>query len=49
MVGNRYNRCRIPWQSGTCYFGGDFGWAVLWSIQATFAVAEPFCVVGTSS
>ena len=49
VVGNQCNSCRIPWQSGTCYLGGDFGRACFWPIQEIFVVAEPLCDVGTSS
>ena len=49
VVGCQCNSCRIPWQSATCYFGGDLGWACFWPIQAVFAVGEPLCDVGTSS
>ena len=35
--------------SGTCYFEGDFGWALFWPIQRVFVVAEPLCSVGTLS
>ena len=49
VVGNRCNSYWIPWQSGTCCFGGDFGWACFWPIQDIFVVAEPLCDVGTSS
>ena len=40
------NSCRIPWQSGTCYFGVDFGWVLFWPIQCVFVFGEPFCGVG---
>ena len=43
MVGCGCNSCRIPWQSGTCYFGSDFGWAIFWPIQDICVVAEPLC------
>ena len=43
------NSCRIPWQSGTCYFGGDFGLASFRPIQVVFVIQEPPCDVGTSS
>ena len=33
--------------SGTCYIGGDFGWAFYWPIQAVFVVRELLCDVGT--
>ena len=46
-VGHRCNSCRITWQSRTCYFGGDCGWACFWPIQASFVAREPLCDVGT--
>ena len=49
VVGNQCNSYRILWQSGTCYFGGDFGWVCFWPIQAIFVVAEPLCDDGTFS
>ena len=30
-------------------FGGDFGWAFVWPIQAVFVVGEPLFDVGTPS
>ena len=39
--------CRIPWQSGTWYFGGDIGWAFFLPIKAVFVDREPLCDVGT--
>ena len=49
VVGYRCNSCRIPWQSASCYFGGDFGWAIFWPIQDTFVIAEPLSDGGSSS
>ena len=49
VVGNRFKSYRIPWQSGTFYFGGDFGLACFWPIQDIFVVAEPLLDVGASS
>ena len=49
VVDNRCNSYLILWQSGKCYFGGDFGWACFWPIQDIFVVAEPLCGVGTPS
>ena len=39
VVGNRCNSCRIPWQSGTFYLGGDFRSRFFWPIQDIFVVA----------
>ena len=49
VVGSRCTSYRIPWQSGTCYFRGDFGLACFLPMQDIFVVAEPLCDVGASS
>ena len=49
VVGCQYESCRIPLQSGTCHFWGDFGLAFFWPIQAVFVVRVPLCDVGSVS
>ena len=39
----------FPWQRRTCYFGGDFGWALFCPVQAVFLVRESLCDVGDPS
>ena len=34
-------------EGGTCYFGGDFGWALFGPIPALFVVGELLCDVDT--
>ena len=46
MVGYRCNSFWIARQSGTCYFGGDFGWSFFLPIQAVFAKKEQACDIG---
>ena len=45
VVGNGCNSYRIPWQSGMCYLGGDFGRVLFWLIQAVFVPGQPLCEV----
>ena len=40
VVYNRCNSCLTPWQSQTCYFGGDFGKEIILPVQDMFVVSS---------